>query len=132
MLMLPLREPEDRYCWVQFAAVVDLWLTCGAHVLVVNGPRSNEVNSWDRMNEKARQHLRSYFDTHPDLLLQLRDLVPTEPGVTKSGMACSRIGVVEDPRRWWQWAQVTEFYRYLRSQLSSLVTQEEVRVPKSV
>ncbi|KIH58474.1 hypothetical protein ANCDUO_11320 [Ancylostoma duodenale] len=131
VLVLPPREPEDRYCWVQFVAAIDLWLTCGAHVFVVNGPRSNEVNSWDRMNEKARQHLQSYFDTHPDLLPQLRDLVPAEPGVMKSGMACLMVGVVEDPLRWWPWPQATEFYRYLRSQLSSMVTLEEVRLPKS-
>ncbi|KAL6724148.1 hypothetical protein Aduo_019063 [Ancylostoma duodenale] len=54
ILILPPREPEDRYCWVQFVAAIDLWLTCGAHVFVVNGPRSGEINNWDRMNEKVR------------------------------------------------------------------------------
>ncbi|KAL6737710.1 hypothetical protein Aduo_011329 [Ancylostoma duodenale] len=131
VLVLPPREPEDRYCWVQFVAAVDLRLTCGAHVFVVNGPRSNEVNSWDRLNEKARQHLHTYLDTHPDLLPQLRDLVPAEPGVLRAGMACLMVGIVEDPHRWWSWAQATEFYRYLRNQLRDMVMLEEIRMPKS-
>ncbi|KAL6726737.1 hypothetical protein Aduo_008677 [Ancylostoma duodenale] len=108
VLVLPPREPEDRYCWVQFVAAIDLWLTCGAHVFVVNGPRSNEIYC-------------------PSYVTWCRQ----KPGVMKSGMACLMVGVVEDPLRWWPWPQATEFYRYLRSQLSSMVTLEEVRLPKS-
>ncbi|KAL6724147.1 hypothetical protein Aduo_019062 [Ancylostoma duodenale] len=58
--------------------------------------------------------------------------MPAEPGVMKAGMACLMVGVVEDPHRWWAWAQATEFYRYLKNQLSSMITLEEVRVPKTV
>lgn len=53
-------------------AAIDLWLSYEAHAIVVKGPRLNEITSWDRMNERASQHLQSYFDAHPELLLQLR------------------------------------------------------------
>ncbi|KIH43465.1 hypothetical protein ANCDUO_26528 [Ancylostoma duodenale] len=46
-------------------------------------------------------------------------------------MACLMVGIVEDPHRWWSWAQATEFYRYLRNQLRDMMTLEEIRMPKS-
>ncbi|KAL6723912.1 hypothetical protein Aduo_018865 [Ancylostoma duodenale] len=42
------------------------------------------------------------------------------------------VGVVEDPHRWWLRAQTTEFHRYLKNQLISMMMLKEVRVPKTV
>ncbi|KHJ99638.1 hypothetical protein OESDEN_00355 [Oesophagostomum dentatum] len=43
------------------------------------------------MNEKARQHVQSCANIHPDLLAQIHDLIPAEAGVMKHGMACLMI-----------------------------------------
>ncbi|VDO78406.1 unnamed protein product [Haemonchus placei] len=40
MWVMPPKEPEDAFSWIQFTATVDLWLSYGAHVWMVNGPRS--------------------------------------------------------------------------------------------
>ncbi|VDO20406.1 unnamed protein product [Heligmosomoides polygyrus] len=42
VLALPPKEPEDPYSWITFVGAVDLWMSCGAHVWLVNGPRSTE------------------------------------------------------------------------------------------
>ncbi|KAL6723814.1 hypothetical protein Aduo_018780 [Ancylostoma duodenale] len=132
VLVLPPREPEDRYSWIQFVGALDLWLRCGAHVWVVNGPRSIEDNSWNRMNQKAREHMVGYLDANPDFLPQLHDLVPAEAGVLKASMACLKVGVVKDPRKRWDAPQALEFYGYLRTQLADTLHLEEMKMPKSM
>ncbi|EYC14761.1 hypothetical protein Y032_0039g140 [Ancylostoma ceylanicum] len=101
VLVLPPRELEDRYSWIQFVGALDLWLRCGSHVWVMNGPRPIENNGWNRMNQKAREHIVGYLDANPDFLPQLHDLVPAEAGVLKACVACLKVGVVKDPRKWW-------------------------------
>ncbi|VDO85689.1 unnamed protein product [Haemonchus placei] len=130
--VLPPKEPADPFSWLQFVNAINLWLTCGAHVIVVNGPRSSELNSWDRMNEKARNHLNGYVDTYPAFLSQLHYLIPSEPGVLSSAMACLKVGLVQDQKRWWAVDQAVEFYGFLRHQVKEFVQLESVKIPKAL
>ncbi|VDL61775.1 unnamed protein product, partial [Nippostrongylus brasiliensis] len=132
VVVLPPREPEDPYSWIPFVGAVDLWLACGAHVWLVNGPRSAEDQSWDRMNQKARSHVLSYIDHHPQFLEQLHDKTPPEAGILSASMACLKVGLVRDPRKWWTAPQAVEFYNKLRVQLQDDLTLGEIRMPKSV
>ncbi|XGW28157.1 hypothetical protein V3C99_008173, partial [Haemonchus contortus] len=100
--VMPPREPEDAFSWIQFTAAVDLWLSCEAHVWMVNGPRSCDDGSWNRMNQRARTHILGYLDDHADFVKQWHDLLPEDVGVLKASMACLRVGLVEDPRKWWE------------------------------
>ncbi|KHJ81039.1 hypothetical protein OESDEN_19278 [Oesophagostomum dentatum] len=109
-------------------SVARLWFSC----YLVNGPRSSDIHSWDRLNEKAHQHIHTCTDMHPDLLTQVHDLIPAEAGVMKRDMACLMVGVVEDPRRWWQVTQATEFFRYRQNQLKPPISLEDIRVPRSM
>ena len=84
------------------------------------------------MNENARKQIHGYADARPELLPQLHDFIPAEPGVMKVGMVCLMVGVVDDPRRWWNVTPATEFYKYLRNQLRPYVLLEEVKVPRSM
>lgn len=131
VLVLPPREPEDAYSWVPFMGAIDLWLTCGAQLWLVNGPRSCDDHSWDRLNGRVRSHLLSYADMHPEFLQQVHNLVPAEPGILKASMASLTVGVVSDPHRWWTWTQAVEFYAFLRAQLKETLLLEDVRLPKS-
>ncbi|KAK6062095.1 hypothetical protein COOONC_00244 [Cooperia oncophora] len=114
ILVLPPREPADPYSWLQFVNALNLWLSCGAHVIVVNGPRAVEENSWDRLNAKTRSHINGYVDTYPSFLNQIHCLVPAEPGILSSTMACLKVGVVHNPDRWWPVEQAVEFFEFLR------------------
>ncbi|VDO45798.1 unnamed protein product [Heligmosomoides polygyrus] len=131
VLVLPPREPDDPYCWIPFVAALDLWLTCGAHVWIVNGPRSCEDASWDRMNESARHHMLGYLDFHPQFAMQVNDLIPSEPGVLRASMACLRVGVIQDPRKWMTARQALEFFNFLRAQLDGM-NLEPVKLPKGL
>ncbi|VDL83425.1 unnamed protein product [Nippostrongylus brasiliensis] len=131
ILILPPQEPEDPYSWIPFVAATDLWLTCGAHLWIVNGPRSVENASWDRMNETARLHVLGYMDGHSQFVPQLHDLIPAEPGVLLSSMACLKVGVVKDPRKWLTPGQALEFYEFLRAQLDG-VDLEPVKLPRGL
>ncbi|VDP45495.1 unnamed protein product [Heligmosomoides polygyrus] len=132
VFVLPPREPEDPYSWIPFVGAVDLWLAYGAHVWIVNGPRSVEDQSWDRLNQKTRSHVLSYIDHHPEFLAQLHDKIPPEAGILKASMACLKVGLVRDPRKWWTTQQAVEFYNKLRVQLQNDLNLEEVTVPKSM
>lgn len=113
-MVLPPKEPEDPYSWITFVGEVDLWMSCGAHVWLVNGPRSTEDQSWDRMNEKAHCHIMGYINNHPDFVPQLHDNISAEAGILRSSMACLRVGLVHDPRKWWTAEQAVEFFNKLR------------------
>ncbi|KAK5971671.1 hypothetical protein GCK32_006177 [Trichostrongylus colubriformis] len=128
--VLPPKEPTDPFSWLQFVNSLNLWLTCGAHVTVVNGPRSVELHSWDRLNEKARSHMTGYLNTYPAYMSRLHYLIPSEPGVLSPTMACLKVGVVHDPNRWWAVEQATEFYEFLRQQVIEVVQLEPLRIPK--
>ncbi|KAK5969000.1 Integrase catalytic domain-containing protein [Trichostrongylus colubriformis] len=128
--VLPPKEPTDPFSWLQFVNSLNLWL--GAHVTVVNGPRSVELHSWDRLNEKSRSHMTGYLDTYPAFMSRLHYLIPSEPGVLSPAMACSKVGVVHDPNRWWAVEQATEFYESLRQQVKEIVQLEPLRIPKSM
>ncbi|KAK6018546.1 zinc knuckle [Ostertagia ostertagi] len=131
--VMPPREPEDAYSWIQFTAAVDLWLSCGAHVWMVNGPRSCDDGSWNRMNQRARTHILGYLDDHADFAQQWHDLLPEDVGVLKASMACLRVGVVEDPRKWWEVPRALEFFDHLTRQLKEHGVQlEALKVPKSM
>ncbi|KAK6038313.1 hypothetical protein COOONC_24182, partial [Cooperia oncophora] len=112
ILVLPPREPADPYSWLQFVNALNLWLSCGAHVIIVNGPRAVEENSWDRLNAKTRSHINGYVDTYPSFLNQIHCLVPAEPGILSSTMACLKVGVVHNPDRWWPVEQAVEFFEF--------------------
>ncbi|KIH63070.1 hypothetical protein ANCDUO_06636 [Ancylostoma duodenale] len=84
------------------------------------------------MNQKAREHMVGYLDANPDFLPQLHDLVPAEAGVLKASMACLKVGIVKDPRKWWDAPQALEFYSYLRAQLSDTLHPKEMKMPKSM
>ncbi|VDO47471.1 unnamed protein product [Heligmosomoides polygyrus] len=75
---------------------IDLWRTCGAQLWLVNGPRSCDDHSWDRLNGPVRGHLLSYTDMHSEFLHP----VPAEPGILKASMACLKVGVMSDSHRW--------------------------------
>ncbi|KAK6036274.1 hypothetical protein COOONC_26221 [Cooperia oncophora] len=131
ILVLPPREPADPYSWLQFVNALNLWLSCGAHVIVVNGPRAVEENSWDRLNAKTRSHINGYVDTYPSFLNQIHCLVPAEPGILSSTMACLKVGVVHNPDRWWPVEQAVEFFEFLR-QVKDYVKLDAVKIPKSM
>ncbi|VDO84455.1 unnamed protein product [Haemonchus placei] len=89
-------------------------------MIVVNGPRSSGLNSWDRRNEKARNHFNGYVDTYPAFLSQLHYLIPSEPGVLSSAMASLKVGLVHDQTRLWTVDQAIESYGFLRHKVEEL------------
>ncbi|VDO34909.1 unnamed protein product [Haemonchus placei] len=119
--VMPLREPEDVPSWIQFTAAVDLWLSCGTHVWMVNGPRSCDDVSWNRINQRARTHILGYLDDLADFVHQWHDLLSEDIGVLKASIAYLRVGLVEDPRKWWEVPRAMELYDLLQGNLWNTV-----------
>ncbi|KAK6033274.1 hypothetical protein OSTOST_00502 [Ostertagia ostertagi] len=124
VLILPPKEPSNAYSWIQFANVLKLWLSCGTQI--------RRGRNLDRLNEKARCHLQGYMDAFPAFVSQIHDMIPAEPGVLKSSMACLKVGVVHDPERWWHVEQAMEFYNFLRFLVKEVADLEVLKVPKSM
>lgn len=133
VIVLPPKEPDDSYSWIQLVSAVDLWFRCGAQIWMVNGPRSGEDGSWNRLNEKARGHVLGYLDHHPEFVAQWHDLVPAEAGRVKASMACLRVGLVHDPMKWWDVTSAMEFYGQLCTQMQKYgLILEALQVPRSL
>ncbi|KAK6061638.1 hypothetical protein COOONC_00694 [Cooperia oncophora] len=113
-----------------FVNALNLWLSCGAHVIVVNGPRAVEENSWDRLNAKTRSHINGYVDTYPSFLNQIHCLVPAEPGILSSTMACLKVGVVHNPIGGGQWSKRPVFR--VSQTRKDYVKLDAVKIPKSM
>ncbi|KAK6056783.1 zinc knuckle [Cooperia oncophora] len=133
VFVMPPKEPDDSFSWIPFTAAIDLWLSCGAQVWMVNGPRSYDDGSWNRMNEKARSHILGYLNEHAGFVEQWHDLLPEEMGVWRASMACLRVGVVQDHRKWWEAPQALEFYGHLVRQMETHGVQlEPLKMPRSM
>ncbi|VDO92581.1 unnamed protein product [Heligmosomoides polygyrus] len=133
VIVLPPKEPDDSYSWIQLVSAVDLWFRCGAQIWMVNGPRSGEDGSWNRLNEKARGHVLGYLDHHPEFVAQWHALVPAEAGRVKASMACLRVGLVHDPMKWWDVTSAMEFYGQLCTQMQKYgLILKALQVPRSL
>ncbi|VDO20404.1 unnamed protein product [Heligmosomoides polygyrus] len=73
-----------------------------------------------------------YINNHLDFVPQLHDKIPAEAGILRSSMACLRVGLVHDPRKWWTAEQAVEFFNKLCGQLQDELELEEIRVPKNL
>ncbi|VDP39960.1 unnamed protein product [Heligmosomoides polygyrus] len=66
ILVLPPEEPPKVTAWLALMSAIDLWVTCGVRVYIVNGPRTVNIVSWEHAMIKARGHVLSYLNSKPE------------------------------------------------------------------
>ncbi|VDL77857.1 unnamed protein product [Nippostrongylus brasiliensis] len=126
IIILPPEEPRKVTAWLALLAAINLWATCGARVLLVNGPRSVNIVSWELVTQKTRSHLLSYLNARPEHADRVVDLMQREPGTYDPQSAWTAVGVVNDATQWISPEDTQMFYTALCNQVQPLVVLEKL------
>ncbi|VDL69682.1 unnamed protein product [Nippostrongylus brasiliensis] len=87
IIVLPAEEPRKVTAWLALLSAIDLWVTCGARVLLVNGPRSTNLISWEHVTQRMRSHLLSYISMRPERAELIIDLLQRDVGTVDTQAA---------------------------------------------
>lgn len=126
IIILPPEEPRKVTAWLALLSAINLWATCGAKVLLVNGPRSANTFSWEHVTQKTRSHVLSYLDVRPEHADRIVDLMQRDPGTYDAQSAWATVGVLPDSSQWMSPDSTQMFYNSLCNQVQHVVKLEKL------
>ncbi|KIH67922.1 hypothetical protein ANCDUO_01746 [Ancylostoma duodenale] len=99
-MVLPLEEPRKITMWLALMSAIDLWVSCGTHVYLVNGSRTQKLVTWKRVTMKVRSHVLTKVSDRPEHKDLVIDLLQQAAGTYDAPAAWTAVGVLSNDYEW--------------------------------